>query len=57
MFKFFYFSPLKQKSAGKFTGKQRIFLQIFRRILALWNKIKNICTYTKKDTETKTKNL
>jgi hypothetical protein len=40
MFKSFGFSPLKLKSAGKSAGNQRIFLQIFLRILALGTKIK-----------------
>jgi hypothetical protein len=62
MFKSFGFSPLKLKFAGKSAGNQRIFLQIFLRILALWTKIKKICTCrdefaTKKNRGTKTKKL
>jgi hypothetical protein len=41
MFKSFGFSLLKLKFAGKSAGNQRIFLQIFLRILALGIKIKN----------------
>jgi hypothetical protein len=41
IFKSFGFGPLKQKSAAKFAGNQRIFLQI----LTLGTKIKMICIY------------
>jgi hypothetical protein len=62
MFNFFGFSPLKLKSAGKSTGNQRIFLQIFLPILALGTKIKMFCICwdyfaTKEDTGTKNKKL